>query len=444
MSSGDTIFALSSGHGRAAIAIVRLSGPECSRIVLDLTGKPPGQARCAALRTLLDPVTGEVVDRGLVVWFPTPASFTGEDMVELHVHGGVAVTTALTESLIRFEGVRPAEAGEFSKRAYLNGKMGLVEVEGLADLISAETPLQRLQALDQLQGSMSARFISWRRELIAISAMFEADIDFSDQDVPDTLQKHARERLSSLAREVGSFLASENRGEIIRQGIRVAIIGPPNVGKSSLLNILAKREVAIVTDVPGTTRDVLEVRLDIDGALVILFDTAGVRDPVDLVEREGIERARQAAQEADLIIALSDVNAEGENILKNLGPLRGVVLSVKNKIDLLNSADQRALQQFGLTISAKTGSGIETLLRELAKAVQDLVPRSGVSAISRPRQRAALEECLKAMKLALTQPDMVLCVEDIRYATNALGRLVGLISAEEILDSIFAEFCIGK
>ncbi len=444
MSSGDTIFALSSGHGRAAIAVVRLSGPKCSCIVLDITGDPPNLPRRAALRVLHDPKTDKIIDQGLVIWFPAPASFTGEEMVEFHVHGGIAVTTALAGTLIGFEGVRPAEPGEFSKRAYLNGKMGLVEVEGLADLISAETELQRLQALDQLQGGVSAKFLAWRLELIAILAMFEADIDFSDQDVPDTLPKHARARLSLLADAAASFLANENRGELVRQGIRVAIIGPPNVGKSSLLNILAKRDVAIVTDRPGTTRDVLEVRLDVDGALVILFDTAGVRTPVGPVEREGIERAKRAAREADLIVALSDESEGCEKIVKGLGPLRGTILPVTNKIDLLGAAAQEVVRQGGLAISAKTGSGIDTLLRELSRAVRALVPQSGISAISRPRQRAALEESLKAMNRALVQPDMVLCVEDIRFATNALGRLVGLISAEEVLDSIFADFCIGK
>ena len=444
MSSGDTIFALSSGHGRAAIAVLRLSGSTCSRIVLDITGQAADLPRRAVLRVLRDPKTDEIIDQGLVIWFPAPASFTGEDMVEFHVHGGIAVTAALAETLIRFEGVRPAEPGEFSKRAYLNGKMGLVEVEGLADLVSAETALQRLQALDQLQGGLSARFLAWRHELVGILAMFEADIDFSDQDVPDTLPKHARTRLSLLAGAVAGFLASENRGEMVRQGVRVAIIGPPNVGKSSLLNILAKRDVAIVTDMPGTTRDVVEVRMDMDGALVIMLDTAGVRAPDGPVEREGIERAKRTAQAADLIVALSDVSAGCDNIVKELGPIRGTIFPVKNKIDLLGTAAQEAARQDGLAISVKTGLGIDILLSELSRAVHVLVPRSGISAISRPRQRGALEESLKAMNRALVQPDMVLCIEDIRYATNALGRLVGLVSAEEVLDSIFAEFCIGK
>ncbi|MBM3557629.1 MAG: tRNA uridine-5-carboxymethylaminomethyl(34) synthesis GTPase MnmE, partial [Alphaproteobacteria bacterium] len=301
-----TIFALSSGRGAAGVAVIRVSGPDSGNAITGLTGREVPKAREAALRRLVNPGTGTVLDQAMVVWFPGPASFTGEDSAEFHVHGGRAVVAAVLEALGEQPGLRPAQPGEFTRRAVFNGKMDLTAAEGIADLVAAETEAQRRQALRQAGGELAAIYGAWREALLALRAEIEALIDFPDEDLPEGLEAQLRERLGKLRAAMGSHLAKANAGERVREGFHVAILGPPNVGKSSLINSLAKRGVAIVSDIPGTTRDVLEVHLDLDGLPVVVSDTAGIRETQEAIEMEGVARARARAESADFRVVLCD------------------------------------------------------------------------------------------------------------------------------------------
>ena len=450
LSSPETIFAPTSAPGRAAVAVVRLSGPACASVCQRLTGRPPPPRHQATLRRLCDPETLEVLDRGLVLWFPGPASFTGEDVLELQVHGSRAVLAGLLDAFAGMPGLRPAEPGEFSKRAFLNGRLDLTAAEGLADLIAAETRAQASQALRQLDGALGRLYNDWRQRLLEALARLEAAIDFApdEADVPADLLAQVRPGVARLATEIAAHLADRRRGERLREGLTIAVLGPPNAGKSTLVNWLAQREVAIVTALPGTTRDVLEVHLDLGGYPVTVLDTAGLREAVDAIEAEGVRRARARAASADLRLLLFD-GARWPDLDPATLELAGdEVVCVVNKSDLAALPPVlRAGEQPALPLSLRTGAGSDRLLEVLgAAAAERLSPTAG-PAPTRSRHRAALSDALEALdryRQAAAQAELALLAEDLRLAARALGRLTGQVGVDDILDRIFAEFCIGK
>ena len=435
MSAGqdsDTIFAVASGAGRAAIAVFRASGSGCAAALEALCGGRPA-ARRASLRTLRDR-SGEMVDRALVLWLPGPGSFTGEDSLELHAHGGRAVVQAVSAALVEL-GLRPAEPGEFTRRAFLNGRMDLLEAEALADLVDAETTAQRRQALRQMEGGLGEVLAGWGGRLVRLLAQQEALIDFPDENLPAEVEDGLLAAMAQLAREMRAQLDDNRRGERLREGLTVAVVGPPNAGKSTLINALAGRDVAIVADLPGTTRDVLEARIEIAGAPVTLLDTAGLRDSADPVEAEGVRRARQRARDADLLVV---AEAAGEAPLPCV-PQHGRILRLVTKGDLGLGADRD-----GLVVSARTGLGMAALRDALAAHVRDLTATQGPPPLTRARHRAALQEAVGHLERALSAPQPELRGEDMRLALRALGRITGQVGVEDILDSVFRQFCIGK
>jgi tRNA modification GTPase len=438
----DTIFALSSGPPPAGVAVIRISGPGVRFGLETLTGSIP-QPRRATLAAI---GRGEApIDRGLVVFFPGPGSFTGEDVAEFHVHGGRAVIAAILHGLTELPGFRPAEAGEFTRRAFVNRKLDLTEVEGLADLVAAETEAQRRQALRLAGGDLRKRAEGWRKRLVRARAWVEAELDFSDEaDVPPEAGAKAMADVASIAGEVVAALDDDHRGERIRDGAEIVVVGPPNAGKSSLINALARRDVAIVTPEPGTTRDLVEVRLDLGGYPVTLVDTAGLRETSGLVELEGIRRARARAREADLVLWLSEVGGQVETRAEDFG---GPVLRVGTKADLIESTTERSpvLAGFDLTISTVTGVGLDGLVERVADFVAEAFRPRESDVIVRARHRAALLACHQGLEAALgTFGEPEIRAEELRHAGDALGRLVGRIDVEDVLDAVFREFCIGK
>ncbi|WP_173004664.1 tRNA uridine-5-carboxymethylaminomethyl(34) synthesis GTPase MnmE [Rhizobium dioscoreae] len=438
LTMNETIYALSSGGLPAGVAVIRISGSQALRVAESLAGTLP-QPRQATLRTIRTR-NGLVIDRGLVLIFPGPASFTGEDCVELHVHGGKAVVNALLEELSTFEHCRMAEHGEFSRRALENGKMDLVEVEGLADLIGAETEMQRRLALEHAAGGLSDLYNGWADRLTRARALIEAELDFADEDdVPGSVSDMVWAEMKRLRLEISDHLASADLGEIIRDGLKVVIAGAPNAGKSSLMNALAKREVAIVTDIAGTTRDVLHVDLNIAGYAVKLYDTAGLRDTDEVVEREGIRRALRTVADADLVLSLAEIGGEAQ---RSFPGFAGKVLTVGTKADI----HAEKTNQYDLLISSTTGSGLAELHNLLR---QDLQARSGALSLALPsrlRHRTLLAESLDAIEAALGSEDRGLDIraEYLRRAATSLGRITGRVDVEDLLDVIFSEFCIGK
>ena len=436
---GSTVFALASGSGRTAVAVVRISGPEAGVALRLLAGGCP-EPRRAVLRTLRDPATTEPLDRALVLWLPAPTSFTGEDVAELHLHGGRAVVAAVLQALARIEGLRSAEPGEFTRRAFRNGRMDLADVEGLADLIEADTQAQRRQALRQLDGALGRWARGMRQTLIDALALAEGAIDFAEDD--DLVQSFNAGIVADLTRvreSVGTQIALAGRGEKLRQGLVVTIAGAPNVGKSTLLNALAGREVAIVSPYAGTTRDALEVELELQGQPVRLIDTAGLRETEDPIEREGIVRARARAADADLVLWLDDGTAASAASR----PAQGQMWRVATKCDRAQSRWADA----DFEISAKTGAGLDRLLDALSAHAADSLSGGEGAVVTRVRHRAALEQAQACLDSALGQPDrsaFELVAEDLRRAIAALESLVGTVATEEVLGSIFARFCIGK
>jgi tRNA modification GTPase len=451
----DTIFALSSGRPPAAIAVIRISGPRAGLALERTVGRVP-EPRRGTLARVRDPVSGEVIDEGLALWFPAPNSETGEDIAELQVHGGRAVIAAVLGALAKLEGLRPAEAGEFTRRAFENGRMDLTAVEGLADLVAAETEAQRRQAFRQLKGLLGERAESWRQRLIEALALVEAAIDFSDEeDVPKSAMAQALERIGPLAEEIAQ--AGAGQGERLREGLRVAIAGPPNAGKSTLFNRLARREAAIVSPFPGTTRDVLELHLDLGGYPVTVLDTAGMREASDPVEREGVRRASEQAAGADLVLWVLEATAVGSEAIAE--GQRSVALPegselwfVANKMDLVPGSDrQRVESQFAreLTVhllSSLTAAGIDELVNAISRHAERLF--SGEPAlVTRERQRGLLKETVAALRGAqgaAQEAREEIVAEHLRLATRALGKLLGRVDVEDILDVIFRDFCIGK
>jgi tRNA modification GTPase len=446
----DTIFALSSGPPPAAIAVIRVSGP-AARVALErLIGRVPDPRR-AALARVRDPASGVLLDEALVLWFPGPRSETGEDLAELQIHGGRAVIAAVLKALGELPGFRLAEPGEFTRRAFEAGRLDLTAVEGLADLVGAETEAQRRQALGQLRGLLGGRAEVWRERLIEALALVEAGIDFSDEgDVPKELVPKAIEIVRKVETEIAEALAGAGRGERLREGLWVAIAGPPNAGKSTLLNRLARREAAIVSPHAGTTRDVIEVHLDLEGYPVNLLDTAGFNEASqDPIEREGMRRAQDVMGRADLVLWMTDAPETGDSLAEpSLSPPGASRWWVVNKIDLLSTPLAAASAPDRFPISATTGAGVEDLVAALVRFAGESFHHSEPTLVTRERQRARLGEVLAALRESIAQAKQgageELVAEDLRHALVGLGRLTGRVDVEEVLDVIFREFCVGK
>jgi tRNA modification GTPase len=449
----STIFALSSGRPPSAIAVIRISGPQACTALERLIGRVP-DARQRRLARVCDPENGEAIDEALALWFPAPHSETGEDVAELQLHGGQAVIAAVLKALGTVAGCRLAEPGEFTRRAFENGKLDLTAVEALGDLIFAETSAQCRQAFRQLKGLIGDRAEAWRGRLIEALALVEARIDFSDEaDVPEDLIAPAAAIARSLRDEIAAALADGRRGERLRDGLVVAIAGPPNAGKSTLFNRLARREAAIVSPYAGTTRDVIEVHLDLDGYPLTILDTAGIRGSCEPVEQEGIRRARARAAEADLVLWVTDVSAGGrmgtEMAQLKEGPPHWLI---QNKIDLLRSTPAQSKKdehEFIFSLSAKEGEGLEELIAALAQFATDLFAGGENAVVTRARHREMLEQTVAALDRAVVEgadasPREELIAEELRQASSALGRLTGRVDVEDVLDKIFRDFCIGK
>ncbi|MBL8571777.1 MAG: tRNA uridine-5-carboxymethylaminomethyl(34) synthesis GTPase MnmE [Phreatobacter sp.] len=433
---GRTIVAVATPPGTSGVAVIRISGPEAANVLKSLANRLPS-AREASLVVLTDPASGQPLDRALALWFPTPASFTGEDVVELQVHGGRAVVAAVLGASLAVPGVRPAEPGEFTRRAFENGKLDLAAVEGLGDLLQAETESQRRQAYAQYSGALSGAVATVRDGLVSVLALVEASIDFPDEgDVESGVLAEARQRLRDLDRQIGRLIEDGRRGERIRDGVTIAIAGPPNAGKSTLLNVLARRDAAIVSSIPGTTRDAIEVHLDLGGVAVTLVDTAGLRDSSDPVEQEGIARARRRLEAADLVLWLEADPA-------------AATPEGRAKVWLIRSQIDRAAGGSGArhAISAVTGRGMDAFVADLTAFAADAA--GGEPAILvRERHRLAIGEVREHIAAGLTAGDWEanseLIAEQLRLALGALGRLTGRVGSEAILDELFSAFCIGK
>jgi tRNA modification GTPase len=441
----QTIFALSSGRPPNAISVVRVSGPQANVALRMLAGRIPPPRM--ATRALLNDADQGLIDDAIVLWFPGPASATGEDVAEFHVHGGRAVLSALFAALSSVENIRAAEPGEFTRRAFENGKLDLTEAEGLDDLIHADTDRQRRQALRQLKGLLGDKARSWRAQIIEASALIEAGIDFSDEgDVPAELIAPALAMIKALHAEIAEVLAAQGRSERLRDGLVVAIAGPPNVGKSTLMNQLARRDGAIVSPHAGTTRDVIEVQLDLDGYPVTVIDTAGIRATDDPVEQEGVRRARARAAEADLVLWLVEDDSH-EHAVESVPP----VWTVRNKIDLNAKADGAATGRTRgsayFEISASRGDGLPELMSALVGQAENYFGSGEGGLINRERQRTLLRETEISLRRSIdgaAGKAEELVAEDLRAAAHSLGRLLGRVDVEDILDKVFRNFCIGK
>ena len=440
----DTIFALASGAGKAGVAVVRVSGPDAGKALLALapalTSLPPPRKLRRIFLFESESSPPVPIDDGMAVYFVAPASFTGEDVVEFHVHGGAAVLDALFTSLSGL-GCRVAEPGEFSRRAFLNGKLDLTAVEAIADLVDAETTAQRRQALMQMGGALAERYDGWRTRLIGAMAFAEAQIDFAEEDIPEDLRLRSLTEIASVAEEIAVHLDDNGVGERIRRGVRIALTGAPNVGKSSLLNALARRDAAIVSDIAGTTRDIIEVPMDLGGYAVTVIDTAGLRETEDVIELEGVRRARSAAEAADLRIVMVEADASLPEEVSSHD------LLVINKVDMVSGTPE--IPGGAYAVSVRTGKGMDDLVAAMTERVRLLTgSQSGeVVPLTRARHRKGLDECAAALRRIVdagTAAQEELAAEDLRLAAEALGRLTGRIDVEDILDRIFSDFCIGK
>ncbi|WP_350335738.1 tRNA uridine-5-carboxymethylaminomethyl(34) synthesis GTPase MnmE [Coralliovum pocilloporae] len=443
-----TIFALSSGSVPAGVAVIRLSGSQSRFAIETFLKQAYPSPRQSTLCNLYHPVDKSLLDQVILLSFPAPASFTGEDVVEIHCHGSRAVVAILLDCLSQIPGVRAAEPGEFSRRAFENGKLDLTAVEGLGDLIHADTEVQRRQAVVQMAGGLEKIYSTWRADIVRMRALIEADLDFADEeDVPSDVTDGLFDEIRNLSAEINRHITQGEIGERIRDGVRIALVGAPNVGKSSLLNALAKRDVAIVTDQPGTTRDVIEVQLDLRGYPVSVFDTAGLRETTDLVEQEGIRRSTVEAVRADLVVALTD--HKGTSVDDELARLQtdAEIIKAQNKTDLIESA-QKQKSDGSLLFSARTGEGLGDLIDELSERVARLCGdgKSESAVWTRQRHKSLLLEVRDALDMALASTDLgvELVAEHLRQAGDSLGKLVGVIDVDDLLDVIFREFCIGK
>ena len=442
-----TIYALASGSGISGVALIRVSGDNVKRVIKLLTGKELPSPRVATLRKINNINTSELIDEGIIIWFPGPESYTGEDMAEFHVHGGKAVILAIQNQISKIENCRLAEPGEFTKLAFQNGKINLLKAESIADLISAETEIQRLQAVKIMQGKSSDKFNELREKLIKILSYVEAKIDFPDEDLPEDKIKQIRNNSSKVLYEIIKILNDQKVGEIVREGFKIAIVGPTNAGKSSLLNNLANREVAIVSEIAGTTRDVIETHLNIDGYPVVISDTAGIRESKDEIEKKGIKLSLKKAEKADLKLVVVDArNIDLRGFLNDL--LKDNAILVVNKSDLLKEKLHSEISKFKhVLISLKKNLNIEKLISEIKNNLKDKFIFDEDILITRERHRQHLMQCSDHLKSFLQKndkKDFDKAAEDLRLATRHLGMIVGKVDVEEILGSIFNDFCIGK
>ncbi len=442
-----TIYALSTGPGVSGIAIIRVSGEDTSKIIKSLTGGQLPKARIATLRKIYNIDSFELIDEGIILWFPGPQSYTGEDMAEIHIHGGKAVILAVQNEIAKIENCRLADPGEFTKIAFQNGKINLLKAESIADLISAETEIQRLQAIKIMKGKSSDKFNEIREKLLKLLSFVEAKIDFPDEDLPkENLERIKNDSLSVIS-EINKILNDQKVGEIIREGFKIAILGPTNAGKSSLLNNLSNREVAIVSEIAGTTRDVVETHLNIDGYPVIISDTAGIRDSKDEIEKKGIKLSLKKAEKADLKLVVVDAKSiDLSPFLSDL--LKGNAILVVNKSDLIkNKLDQDVSKFDHVLISLKENLNIDKLISKIKNNLKNKFISEEDILITRERHRQHLVQCVDHLKNFLDKndkKDFDKAAEDLRLATRHLGMIVGKVDVEEILGSIFNDFCIGK
>lgn len=439
-SSDDTIFALSTAMGRAGVAIIRVSGPNAEHALQRLTNRSITPERTACVREIKDPTTGELIDKAMILRFASGASFTGESTVEFHVHGGNAVVAATLDALNGVEGLRTAEPGEFTRRAFENGELDLAQVEGLADLISADTELQRKQAVQILGGELSDRAEKWRADLIFALAMVEATIDWADEEAPVDVSPEALERLRDVQTEVEKEIAGSAAAKSLRDGFEVAVTGSPNVGKSSLINAISRREAAIISPIPGTTRDVIEVRCDLYGAPVTFLDTAGLRNTSDPVETIGVDRALQRSKEANLRILVSSFDDDGSEDL--VAGVSAAEIRFWNKSDI----EQTAPSDEWIIGSAKTGDGLESLLTGVFQRLQAKIGPSSLAAHERviSKLRSSCESIGSAVRLLETAGESEIASEHIRQAIRYLEEIVGRVEADDMLDVVFSQFCMGK
>jgi len=442
-----TIYALSTGPGVSGIAIVRISGDQTANIIKSLTRKNIPKPRVATLRNIMKFDTQDLIDEGLIIWFPGPQSYTGEDMAEIHVHGSKAVIDALHSSISQIENCRLAEPGEFTKLAFQNGKINLLKAESIADLISSETEIQRKQAIKIMQGKSADQFNFLREKLLKILSHVEAKIDFPDEDLPINILDEIKNSSNEVIKKIEKILNDQKVGEKIREGFKIAIIGPTNAGKSSLLNHLSNRDVAIVSEIAGTTRDVIETHLNIDGYPVIISDTAGIRDSKDEIEKKGIKLSLNRAEEADLKLVVVDAkNLEFTDILKNL--LHENAILVINKSDLLEKEIDLEIKKINhVLISIKDNKNVDQLILKIKNNLKNKFITSHDILITRERHRQHLQKCLDHLNNFNQKKeieDFDKAAEDLRLATRHLGMIVGKVDVEEILGSIFNDFCIGK
>ena len=454
-----TIYALSSGPGIAGISVIRVSGPETEKVIKKLTGKELPAPRLATVRKFNKIKDKELIDEGILIWFPGPKSYTGEDMAEIHVHGSIAIVEAIHEAISSIGGCRLAEPGEFTKIAFQNNKINLLKAESISDLISSETEIQRQQAVKIMSGKSSNKFNSLRKRLLKILSNVEAKIDFPDEDLPKDILKYIHSETRKVKEEIKKILNDQKVGEIIREGFKIAILGPTNAGKSSLMNYLSNRDVAIVSEIAGTTRDVIETHLNIDGYPVIISDTAGIRDSNDEIEKKGIKLALKKAEESDLkIIVLHPENLDLKPFLEHLN-MDNTVL-VLNKSDIKFGKPEVADNYLGLTYLGKNSQDIKIVnisikeeknLDKLINAIKEKLKKKFISSedifITRQRHRINLENCIDSLKNfeeKKTIDDFDKAAEDLRLATRYLGKIVGKVDVEEILETIFKDFCIGK
>ena len=442
-----TIYALSSGSGISGLAIIRISGPETKKIIESLTNSPAPKPRYATLKKFSKIKSNELIDEGILLWFPGPQSYTGEDMAELHVHGSRAVVEAMHETISKIENCRLAEPGEFTKLAFQNGKINLLKAESISDLISAETEMQRHQAIKIMSGKSSEKFNQLRDRLLKILSNVEAKIDFPEEDLPEDIIKNIKIESNKIKEEIKKILNDQKVGELIREGFKIAIVGPSNAGKSSLLNFLSNRDVAIVSEIAGTTRDVIEVHLNLDGYPVTISDTAGIRDSKDEIERKGIKLALKKAENSDLnIILIEPKSIDFTGFLNDLVNEKGLI--VVNKSDLgIGTIDQKIKKYNPIYISIKEEKNLDVLIKAIKEKLKKKFIRSDDILITRERHRENLEQCLFHLnnfeeKNSVEEFDKA--AEDLRLATRHLGTIVGKVDVEEILGSIFSDFCIGK
>ena len=437
----ETIFAVATGRGKSGLSVIRVSGPDAAK-ALDFLHVGSLRPRRASLRRLKTP-DGRIIDEALCLWFPGPDSFTGEDTVEFQCHGALSVVALMMEMLGLVPGFRLARPGEFSRRSLDNGRMDLTEAEGLSDLIDSETEQQRQQAIRQLAGGLSREIDHWRADLIGVLALFEADLDFSDEgDVDTAVLVESESRLSRIRDQMGKVLATGTRGERLREGITIVLAGAPNAGKSTLLNVLAQRDIAIVSSIPGTTRDVVEVRLDLGGYPVTLLDTAGLRESSDSIEQEGVRRMLARAAVADIVVWLRSGDEVDLAIPDEIRSIPGLLMSVVTQID------RYEVDWEGLAISALTGEGMDEFVLTLTELVHDLMGQDGEGAVlTRARHREAVAEAVESVDRALAvlhSTGTELVVEEVRIAMRAIARVTGHVGVDDILDQLFSQFCIGK